>query len=106
MLDLAGAHIQALKNLDKHPDGKYNLGNGQGFSNLEVVKTMEIVTGEKVPFEFAPEDLVILQHWWHPQNWPTRNLAGIQNSQSWKKSLPQHGSGIGNIPMAINKAFR
>jgi len=43
-----------LKNLDKHPNGKYNLGNGQGFSNLEVVETVELVTGRKVPFEFAP----------------------------------------------------
>ena len=52
--DLVQAHIQVLENLDKHPDGKYNLGNGQGFSNLEVVKTVELVSGRKVPFEFAP----------------------------------------------------
>ena len=54
VVDLAQAHIQALENLEKHPDGKYNLGNGQGFSNLEVIKTVETVTGKKVPYEFAP----------------------------------------------------
>ncbi len=52
--DLAQAHIQAMQNLEIHPNGKYNLGNGQGFSNLEVVKTVESVTGKSVPFEFAP----------------------------------------------------
>ncbi|MBU4344101.1 MAG: UDP-glucose 4-epimerase GalE [Proteobacteria bacterium] len=54
VLDLVQAHVQALENLDKHPNGKYNLGNGQGFSNLEVVKTVELVTGRKVTYEFAP----------------------------------------------------
>ncbi|MDO9529565.1 MAG: UDP-glucose 4-epimerase GalE, partial [Syntrophales bacterium] len=54
VLDLAQAHIQAMQNLEKHPSGRYNLGNGQGFSNLEVVKTVESVTGKSVPFEFAP----------------------------------------------------
>jgi len=43
-----------LENLDKHPNSKYNLGNGQGFSNLEVVKTVELITGKKVRSEFAP----------------------------------------------------
>ena len=52
--DLAQAHIKAMQNLEKHPNGKYNLGNGQGFSNLEVVKTAEMVSGKKIPYEFAP----------------------------------------------------
>lgn len=53
VIDLAEAHIKALENLDQHPNGKYNLGNGKGFSNLEVLKMVEKVTGRKVPFEFA-----------------------------------------------------
>ncbi len=61
--DLAQAHIQAMQNLERHPNGRYNLGNGQGFSNLEVVKTVESVTGRSVPFEFAlrrPGDPAVL----------------------------------------------
>ncbi len=54
VVDLAQAHIQALKNLDRQPNGKYNLGNGKGFSNLEVLRMVESVTGQKVPFEMAP----------------------------------------------------
>ena len=51
--DLAQAHILALENLDEHPNGKYNLGNGAGFSNLEVVKMVERVSGKKIYYEFA-----------------------------------------------------
>lgn len=54
VIDLAEAHIKALENIDRHPNEKYNLGNGQGFSNLEVLRTVESVTREKVPFDFAP----------------------------------------------------
>lgn len=53
VIDLANAHILALDNLENNPCGKYNLGNGQGFTNLEVLKTVEKVTGIKVPYKFA-----------------------------------------------------
>ena len=54
VIDLARAHILALENLNHHPTGMYNLGNGNGFTNLEVVKMVEKVSGEKVNFKFAP----------------------------------------------------
>jgi len=61
--DLARAHILALEKLDEYPNGKYNLGNGQGFTNLEVVNAVEKVTGKTVPFEYAsrrPGDPAVL----------------------------------------------
>ena len=54
VIDLARAHILALENLDRHPNGKYNLGNGQGFTVLEVIETAKRVTGIDIPYEFAP----------------------------------------------------
>lgn len=36
---------------EKHPNGKYNLGNGQGFTNLKVLRTVEKVIGEKIDFK-------------------------------------------------------
>ena len=54
VVDLAQAHIKALQNLEENPNGKYNLGNGKGFSNLEVLKMVEKIAGKEVPFEFAP----------------------------------------------------
>jgi UDP-glucose 4-epimerase len=53
VLDLIEAHILALEALDTYSNGKYNLGNGRGFTNLEVVKTVEMVSGKNVPFEYA-----------------------------------------------------
>ena len=63
MVDLAQAHILALDNLERHPNGKYNLGNGQGFTVLEVIETAKKVTGIDIPYEFAsrrPGDPAVL----------------------------------------------
>lgn len=51
--DLARAHLLAL---DKLSGGHaiYNLGNGQGFSNREVVKTVEAVTGKSLDVKTGP----------------------------------------------------
>lgn len=47
--DLADAHILAMEKLFKEGGGTcYNLGNGQGFSILEVLSAAEKVTGQKV----------------------------------------------------------
>ena len=47
--DLAEAHILALKALmDEKSSGVYNLGNGNGYSVKEVLKTAENVTGKKI----------------------------------------------------------
>jgi len=48
--DLADAHINALEALEVGgSSGAYNLGNGQGFSVLEVVEAVRRVTGLDVP---------------------------------------------------------
>ncbi len=50
VLDLAEAHILAMKYLiDGGESDVFNLGNGRGFSVLEVIKTAEKVTGRLVP---------------------------------------------------------
>lgn len=51
--DLADAHIRAMGQLDDR-SVTYNLGNGLGFTNLEVVQSVERVSGRKVPWEWAP----------------------------------------------------
>lgn len=53
--DLARAHVLALDALER--DGRsrvYNLGNGRGFSVLEVIAAVERVTGLKVPHAIGP----------------------------------------------------
>lgn len=51
--DLADAHVRALGQID-HRSVTYNIGNGQGYSNLEVLQSVERVSGRKVPWEAAP----------------------------------------------------
>ena len=53
--DLAEAHIRALELLaDGIPGEALNLGNGEGYSVLEVVRAVEQVSGRRVPLRHAP----------------------------------------------------
>jgi UDP-glucose 4-epimerase len=52
--DLADAHILAMNKLQPGQSLYLNLGTGRGFSNREIIKTVEKVTGKKVPVEEAP----------------------------------------------------
>jgi len=55
VVDLAEGHLKALEKL---PDIKgvltVNLGTGQGYSVLDMVKAFEKASGKKVPYVFAP----------------------------------------------------
>ncbi|MBN1171441.1 MAG: UDP-glucose 4-epimerase GalE [Micromonosporaceae bacterium] len=52
--DLAAAHLLALEAMQPGTHEVYNLGNGNGFSNREVIEVVEQVTGCSVPVEVAP----------------------------------------------------
>lgn len=53
--DLAEAHLLAAHYLDTHPGcHAFNLGNGQGFSLMEVLSAAEAVVGRPIPYEKAP----------------------------------------------------
>ncbi len=54
VVDLAQAHILALDGIGRIGSRKYNLGNGQGFSILEVIETAERVSGREIPYEIGP----------------------------------------------------
>lgn len=54
VVDLAQAHILAMEALDQIGSRTYNLGNGQGFSVLEVVETARRVTGHPIPYVIGP----------------------------------------------------
>ena len=51
--DLAAAHLAVLDRLD-HASVTYNLGNGQGASVRDVIRTVQEVTGRPVPHRIAP----------------------------------------------------
>jgi UDP-glucose 4-epimerase len=52
--DLARAHLLALTAATAGEHRLYNLGNGNGFSNKQVVEVVREVTGAEVPVEIAP----------------------------------------------------
>jgi len=52
--DLARAHLLALEAATASEHRIYNLGNGNGFSNKQVVEVAREVTGAELPVEIAP----------------------------------------------------
>ena len=55
VVDLAEAHVKALQRLlAGNPSLTVNLGTGQGSSVMEVISTVEEVTGKKVPRKIVP----------------------------------------------------
>jgi UDP-glucose 4-epimerase len=85
--DLADAHIRGIGNLELNPDGRYNLGNGDGFSNLQVVEAVKNVTGTDFDFAYGPRregDPAILvassekaktELEWSPQYWDLEKIV-------------------------------
>lgn len=55
VVDLAQGHLRALEYLDEHSGiFVHNLGNGRGYSVLEVVKAFERASGKAIPYKAAP----------------------------------------------------
>ena len=53
--DLANGHLKALQKLTTNVGlATYNLGTGQGYSVLEMVKAFEQQSGQQVPYQIAP----------------------------------------------------
>jgi UDP-glucose 4-epimerase len=58
VLDIAKAHILALKQLERSEGNKaYNLGNGEGYSVIKVVEAARKVTGAEIPIVVSPRRL-------------------------------------------------
>jgi len=79
--DLASAHLNALELLQRASGARaFNLGNGRGYSILEVIEAVERVIGYPVPHDFGPRrdgdvesmvasaELAHRELGWHPEN--------------------------------------
>ena len=53
VVDLAAGHVQALRHM-KPGVSIYNLGTGQGYSVLDVVKAYSKACGKEIPYEIKP----------------------------------------------------
>jgi UDP-glucose 4-epimerase len=98
VVDLAQAHILALKALDKG-SCVYNLGNGLGFTVLEVIEVARDVTGHPIPAVFGPRrpgDPAVLvasskkikrELGWKPRYPDLRTI--IESAWDWHKRHPR-----------------
>lgn len=98
IVDLAQAHILALDGIARLGSRKYNLGNGDGFTNLEVVQAARRITGHAIPCTIGarrPGDPAILiasaqkiraELGWEPR-YPTIDQI-IASAWEWHQSHP------------------
>jgi UDP-glucose 4-epimerase len=54
VIDIAQAHILALEKIEQLSGKAYNLGNGEGYSVLEVVEAARKVTHAEIPVKISP----------------------------------------------------
>ncbi len=55
ILDICSAHLSALDWMDERPGAHaFNLGNGTGFTTMEVIEAARAVTGVEIPYRIAP----------------------------------------------------
>ncbi len=99
VIDLAQAHILALRALDQG-SRRYNLGNGEGFSVREVIETAREVTGHPLPAQvtdrrsgdpavlIAGSETIRRERGWTPQYPALRDI--IETAWRWHKAHP-HG---------------
>ena len=81
--DIAEAHIQAVRVLDEGvTQAEVNLGTGEGYSVLQIIKAIEAITGMAVPYETAPRREGDL----------TQLYANAERARSLLDFTPQHSS--------------
>jgi UDP-glucose 4-epimerase len=100
--DLASAHVLALEGLADRPFMRYNLGNGSGYSVLEVIETARRVTGHPIPAVIRPRrpgDPAILiassaairrDLGWQPKHPDLHEI--VESAWQWHRTHP-HGYG-------------
>jgi UDP-glucose 4-epimerase len=94
--DLADAHLLALRCLDQG-SLLWNLGNGTGHSVLEVIRSVERVSGRKVPFKAAPRregdpavlvagSVKAMQAGWRPRFGALDDI--VRTALAWRETHP------------------
>ena len=95
VVDLAEAHVKALEYLDRQKVNFYdvfNVGTGKGSSVLEVIKTFEKVTGEKVPYRIGqrrPGDITSA----YADASKVKKVLGWQAKKFWPRLWLMPGTG-------------
>lgn len=99
ILDLAQAHYLSLQHLlQGGKSKKYNLGNGNGYSILDVIKSAEKITERKIPFDYAERrpgdpaalvgsaDLITRELGWIPEYNSLESI--LSTAWNWHRNHP------------------
>ncbi|PKH20163.1 UDP-glucose 4-epimerase GalE [Enterobacterales bacterium CwR94] len=99
VMDLAEGHLKALDKLPAIQGYKaYNLGAGEGYSVLEMLKAFELASGKPVPYEIKPRRAGDLAAFWADAslaekelNWRvSRGLSEMMaDTWRWQQKNPQ-----------------
>ena len=99
VVDIGQAHVLALTKIDREKAQIYNMGNGNGYSNLEVIETVRGVTGREIRIEPAarrpgdPARLVASSHrirqelGWEPL-YPSLSSM-VETAWAWRLKHPR-----------------
>ncbi len=99
VVDIAGAHLLALEQIDTLGSRAYNLGHGSGYSNLEVIEAVRKVTGREVKVIaaerragdpatlIASSDLIRRELGWNPK-YPDLETI-IETAWRWRQAHPR-----------------
>jgi len=82
VVDIARAHILVLEKLEGSSGGVYNLGNGEGYSVIEVVEAARRVTGVNIPTKAhsgRPGDPAVL----------VASSSWAKSELDWKPEFPE-----------------
>ena len=89
--DLAAGHVKAAEHLDTTGVSIYNLGTGNGYSVLEMVKAFEKASGRPVPYRIAPRrsgDIAACycnpEKAWNELGWKAKFGIAEMCRDSWK----------------------
>ena len=80
--DIAQAHARALEQIERVAGRSFNLGNGEGYSNLQVIDAASHVMGRRIPVTPAPR---------RPGD-PSRLVASaerIRRELGWRPRVPE-----------------
>src|SRR5437588_4130014 len=97
--DLAEAHLLALEKLGPGMELRYNLGIGRGYSVRQVIRTVEEVTGKKVPVKEGPRragdppelvagsEKIQRELGWRPRYGDLRGI--VETAWNWHRTHPR-----------------
>ncbi len=102
VVDLAKAHIVAMNRLLKNKTKKsfevFNIGTGKGNSVLDVIKTFEKATGEKVNYKITPKRKGDIEKIWADTSFANKELGwktektladALKSAWNWEQKYRQ-----------------